>query len=147
MTVLLLLGILGGAIATLADDSRGPETVIPSWPIQQATGIPALKAPVTTAAAETYATTLPLPHGALSQVASAQGTILTGKDVRARTGGTDPGVDDTWPLIFVELHGTFIFTGPIGTIPETYARAYEVFDLKTGNLLIVGGLIDASAKQ
>ena len=63
--------------------------------------------------------------------------------VGQRLNGASTGLPDDTPLCYVELTGDFTFSGPPGAEPH-FARGFEVFDAKTGNLLLAGGLPGAA---
>jgi hypothetical protein len=83
---------------------------------------------------------LPKNSGSLSQFAVDSLQFLTSKDVTTLLHGVTTGLLDDEVVGFVTLFGNFIFTGPAGTRPVQFARAYAVFDSITGNLLMVGTL-------
>jgi hypothetical protein len=83
---------------------------------------------------------LPKNSGSLSQFAVDSLQFLTSKDVTTLLQGVTTGLLDDEVVAFVTLFGNFIFTGPAGTRPVQFARAYAVFDSITGNLLMVGTL-------
>lgn len=66
--------------------------------------------------------------------------LTTAKRVTDRLQGVTTGLADDERLAFATLAGTFIFTGPRQSRPATFKRAYAVFDLKNGNLMMVGTL-------
>lgn len=76
-----------------------------------------------------------------SKLSSAYMTVqfLPSKMVSARLLGEPTGLPDSTLLCLVIAHGTFTFSGPEGTM-VTYPVGYEVFDARTGNLLMWGGL-------
>jgi hypothetical protein len=53
--------------------------------------------------------------------------------------GEDAGFPDDALLCYVELHGDFTFLVPQSVVMR-YHRGYEVFDARTGNLVMAGGL-------
>jgi len=65
--------------------------------------------------------------------------FLPSRQVNMLLNGARTGVEDDRLLSYVELRGTFSFTGPRG-ITVSYPRAVEIFDAHTGNLLVAGGL-------
>jgi hypothetical protein len=66
--------------------------------------------------------------------------LITAREVTDRLQGVKTGLADDERLAFVTLAGTFTFTGPTKSRPATFRRAYAVFDLKNGNLMMVGTL-------
>lgn len=68
--------------------------------------------------------------------------LITAKQVTDRLEGVTTGLADDERLAFVTLTGTFTFTGPPKSRPATFTRAYAVFDLKNGNLMMVGTLAE-----
>ena len=66
--------------------------------------------------------------------------LITAKQVSDRLQGEPTGLADDERLAFVTLVGKFTFTGPPKSRPATFTRAYAVFDLKNGNLMMAGTL-------
>ena len=66
--------------------------------------------------------------------------LITAKQVTERLQGVKTGLADDERLAFVTLVGKFTFTGPPKSRPATFRRAYALFDLKNGNLMMVGTL-------
>ena len=64
--------------------------------------------------------------------------FLTSREVSILLKGESTGVPDDTLLCYVELSGTFTFSGSSG-VTVTYHTGVEVFDAHTGNLLITGG--------
>lgn len=90
----------------------------------------------------TYSSGKPLAHTLVSSsLTSANMTVqfLPSKEVSARLFGEPTGLPDSTLLCLVITRGTFTFSGPEGTT-VTYPIGYEVFDARTGNLLMWGGL-------
>jgi hypothetical protein len=67
--------------------------------------------------------------------------FMSSKDVSTVLGGARTGFADDYMLCYVELTGTFTFSGPQGAT-RTFHRQFEVFDAQTGNFLMTGGLRD-----
>jgi hypothetical protein len=70
-----------------------------------------------------------------AQTAKTVGSLLRGK----RT-----GLSDSTPVCYVELQGSFTVSGPRSagknrSVSTAFETAFEVFDSKTGNLLLSGG--------
>ena len=65
--------------------------------------------------------------------------FLTSQAVSERLNGATTGFPADYLLCFVELQGPFTFSGPGGT-KVTYKRGVLIFDAKTGNLVIGGGM-------
>ena len=65
--------------------------------------------------------------------------FISSKEVSVLLNGASTGFPDDYPLCYVELSGTFTFSGPKGA-SATYPRGIEIFDAHTGNLIITGGL-------
>jgi hypothetical protein len=66
--------------------------------------------------------------------------FLTNDEVTARLNGVSPGLADGDRIGFATLSGQFVFTGPRGSTPARFTRAYAAFDARTGNLLMIGSL-------
>ena len=66
--------------------------------------------------------------------------VITAKQVSDRLSGVKTGLADDERLAFVTLAGTFTFTGPPKSRPATFKRAYAVFDINNGNLMMIGTL-------
>jgi hypothetical protein len=65
--------------------------------------------------------------------------FMNSKQVSDLLSGARTGFPEDYMLCYVELAGTFTFSGPRGAT-RIYQRGFEVFDAHTGNLLMVGGL-------
>jgi hypothetical protein len=87
---------------------------------------------------------IPFNVAPLSDITDVQVSFITSKEVNARLNRQNTHIPDNYLLCFVTLTGKFIFPGPPTvdgkTSSATYQRAFEVFDAKTGNLLMGGGL-------
>ncbi len=82
----------------------------------------------------------PMPDASLSgpKPVITRIAFLTSREVSTRLKGESTGVPDDTLLCYVELSGTFTFSGSSG-VTVTYHTGVEVFDAHTGNLLITGG--------
>ncbi|HYU71548.1 MAG TPA: hypothetical protein VEL31_02615 [Ktedonobacteraceae bacterium] len=82
-----------------------------------------------------------------SAITGIEVTFITSKEVNKIINRQGTGIPDNYLLCFARLTGTFTFPGPptIKGQPtsSTYEEAYEVFDAKTGNLLMGGALGEA----
>ncbi len=93
-----------------------------------------------------YVKTHNIPFNAtpLSDITDVQVSFITSKEVNDLLNRQNTHIPDNYLLCFVTLTGKFIFPGPPTvdgkTLSATYQRAFEVFDAKTGNLLMGGGL-------
>jgi len=71
-------------------------------------------------------------------------SFITSQEVNKIINRQGTGIPDNYLLCFVRLTGTFIFSGPptLSGKPtsSTFGQAFEVFDAKTGNLLMAGAL-------
>jgi hypothetical protein len=65
--------------------------------------------------------------------------FLTSKEVSSLLNGEATGFPDDHMLCYVELRGNFGFAGPPGAW-VTYNRAFQIFDARSGNLVMGGGL-------
>jgi hypothetical protein len=86
---------------------------------------------------------IPFNLAPLAQHSVYQITFLPSKQVNSIINRQNTHIPDSYLLCFVTFQGVFIFPGPpIKGKPTTttYQMAYEVFDAKTGNLLMGGGL-------
>jgi hypothetical protein len=61
------------------------------------------------------------------------------KQVTTLLNGASTGFPVDYLLCYVELSGTFTFSGPKGAT-ATYHRGIEIFEAHTGNFLMGGGL-------
>jgi len=68
------------------------------------------------------------------------GLLQPSVEVSARLGGAATLRSDGSLLGFLEAQGTFAFASGVPDSGQTYPYAFEVFDGKSGNLLIYGGL-------
>lgn len=82
----------------------------------------------------------PMPDASLSgpKPVITRIAFLTSREVSILLKGESTGVPDDTLLCYVELSGTFTFSGSAG-VTVTYHTGVEVFDAHTGNLLITGG--------
>jgi len=64
--------------------------------------------------------------------------FLTSRQVSSLLSGESTGLPDNALLCYVQLRGTFTFSG--STTMVTYHTGFEVFDAHTGNFLMAGGL-------
>lgn len=78
---------------------------------------------------EGYASTIPVQ---IERIA-----FLTAGALRAeQPAATVPGLPDSTEVCYVVYQGNFLLTGPGGS--GSYPRAFEVFDVHTGNQLVAG---------
>jgi hypothetical protein len=89
--------------------------------------------------ARAYAESGRIPIGVAHNVHATAVSFITSGEVSKRLDGASTGFPDDTALCFVEMQGEFTFSGPKGSAPR-YERAFEVFDAKSGNLLMAGGL-------
>jgi hypothetical protein len=68
-----------------------------------------------------------------------QAEFLTSQQVSERLQGATTGFPADHLLCYVELRGTFSFSGPQGA-HVTYPRGIFIFDAQTGHLVIHGGM-------
>jgi hypothetical protein len=91
---------------------------------------------------------IPFNIASLSDISSVQVSFITSKEVNDRLNRSNTNIPDNYLLCFVELTGKFEFPGPPDANGKptlgVYQSAYEVFDAKTGNLLLGGGLGEAT---
>lgn len=83
---------------------------------------------------------LPLNLGSIAGLQVEALEFLTNREVSDRLQGASPGLAADEKVGFATLAGTFIFTGPSPGKGVRFSRAYAVFDVQTGNLLMVGTL-------
>jgi len=135
-------------VPTAAPSTAAPPTAAPTYSATEdpTRGAPALTPGFVRADVIGYVAAHGLVHtagrGATGQ-AIAKIVFTTSRGVTALLGGESPGLPGDTPLCYVELTGTFSFAGAGDTI-LTYPRGYEVFDVQTGNVLMVGGLTSAT---
>ncbi|HEU5348484.1 MAG TPA: hypothetical protein VFU63_07705, partial [Ktedonobacterales bacterium] len=55
--------------------------------------------------------------------------------------GASTGLPGTALVCYVELHGRFAARVPPGSPPRIFKRVWEVFDARTGNVLMAGGSV------
>jgi hypothetical protein len=108
----------------------GRSAITPSLP-----GVPSFRAED----ARAYAESGRIPVGVARNVHATEVKFLTSAEVSQRLDGANTGFPAETPMCYVEMQGDFTFTGPKGSDPH-YDRAFEVFDAKSGNLLLAGGL-------
>jgi hypothetical protein len=65
--------------------------------------------------------------------------FLTSTELSDRLHGATTGFPSNYPLCYVELQGPVTFVGPQG-LKITYNRGVLIFDARTGNLVIGGGI-------
>lgn len=87
-----------------------------------------------------YVTTHPMPDALItgSKPVIVKAVFLSSQEVSKLMKGESTGVPNGTLLCYIELQGTFTFSGGSGT-PVIYHTGVEVFDAYTGNLLIAGG--------
>lgn len=90
---------------------------------------------------------LPRNMGSTDQFQVESVEFITSAEVSRRLQGASTGLPDNDPVAFATLLGTFIFTGPSGSKPATFSRAYALFDAVNGNLLMIGTLESEKPKQ
>jgi len=83
---------------------------------------------------------LPMNYTATSDFHVESVDMMTAKQVSDRLAGESTGLADDERLAFVTLAGMFTFTGPPKSSAANFKRAYAVFDVKNGNLMMVGTL-------
>jgi hypothetical protein len=153
IAVALMLGCMTAVSVGDAQETRGgppderirnvPQPLPPSAPV----GSPAITARTGGTPAFTvddvkqYVATHALPMAASGDAKPAITRVefVTSQTVSERLNGTTTGFPADYPLCFVELQGPFTFSGPGGT-KVTYNRGVLIFDAKTGNLVIGGGM-------
>jgi hypothetical protein len=130
---------------------KGP-IVYPAIPVQQPQGAPAIHpahrngaAALTADEVRQFVTSAGALGGNGTQKASISRVdcSLTAGNVKSTLQGRNTGLPDEMPVCYVELAGTFTFYGPPsprsqhGTI-LTFHTAFQVFDTKTGNVMLSG---------
>jgi hypothetical protein len=70
--------------------------------------------------------------------------FITAKEVSTRLQYVSTGLPDDERVAFAVIRGPLYFTGPAGTKPVLFDRAYLLFDAQTGNLLMSGTLEQAN---
>jgi hypothetical protein len=156
LILLALLALL--ALSQCNRGPRGPEKValaLPTGTPKRPQGMGALTVrpgqaqPFTKEDVATYVQShnLPLNLGVASDVQVDSLEFLTNKEVSGRLQGASPGLADDEKVAFATLTGTFIFTGPSPGKGVKFSRAYAVFDVQTGNLLMVGTLEQGREQQ
>ncbi len=78
--------------------------------------------------------------GDLSQLKVESMETLTAREVKTRLQNASTGLPDNTRLVFAIIRGPIYFSGPPGSKPVAFDRAYAVFDAATGNLLMSGTL-------
>jgi hypothetical protein len=144
---LLALLIVGGWIllSSLNANAAASAPIIPRAEGQ--TGVPAIavqaNATVSPAQVTAYVTTHRVGRNVATddskKLLVGQPHYITNGDVKKALNGEGAGLPDAAPVVFVTLQGMFTFPGPHGVSAE-YPYGFEVFDAKTGNLLLFGGL-------
>jgi hypothetical protein len=129
---------------------KGP-IVYPEIPVQQPQGAPAAHpAHPNGAAALTADEVREFVNSAVARGSETQkATIsridcsLTAGNVKTTLQGKNTGLPDAMPVCYAELAGTFTFHGPASPRSQhgttlTFHTAFQVFDAKTGNLMLSG---------
>ena len=97
-----------------------------------------------------YVTThnMPFDDAPPSDITAVEVSFITSREVNALIDRQNTSIPDSYLLCFVRLTGRFVFAGPPTASGQatslTYQHAYQVFDAKTGNLLMGGGLEEAT---
>jgi hypothetical protein len=78
--------------------------------------------------------------GDLSRLEVESVELITAREVKSRLQGASTGLPDKERLAFAIIRGPVYFTGPKGSKPVAFDRAYALFDPSTGNLLMSGTL-------
>lgn len=149
---------LAHAQATFA----APMTPIPAPPeypeidIQMPQGVPAItpsRADALPSFTEAEVRDFVMTHPPGKGASSSQYTIvtvdcaLTSSDLSRILRDINTGLPDALRVCYIELEGSFTFIGPLSQ-PQgerrvvIYPRGFEVFDAKTGNLLLDGGFVE-----
>lgn len=121
-------------------------TVTPQQQIGAAAIAPSSSGTITKTDVMNYVQThnLPFNSAALSAHQVESISFITSKEVNTILNQTNTYIPDNYPLCLVTFFGAFNFPHPpvitAKQQPFTYNRAFEVFDAKTGNLLMGGGL-------
>jgi hypothetical protein len=150
--VLMVLTLVGCGSSTTSSTSgklllpiATPEQPVGATAITPTTsGIPAFSKEDVITYVKTH--NIPFNEALLSQHTVEQVSFIPSKEVNAILHRQNTRIPDSYLLCFVTFHGTFVFPGPPvppvkrKTSSITYQRAFEVFDAKTGNLLMGGGL-------
>lgn len=91
--------------------------------------------------ASQYATTYPMWRNLApwSPPTVVKVLFLSSGQLKTMLHGEDTGLPASAVVCYVELRGTFTFSNGQGT-DVTFHRGFEVFDGRTGNLLMAGGL-------
>ena len=88
--------------------------------------------------------TMPFSDTPPSAIKGIDVSFITSREVNTLVNRQSVGIPDDYPLCLARLSGRFTFSGPPGTNKKsssgTYGQAYEVFDARTGNLLMGGAL-------
>lgn len=137
-----------------ADRIEEPRPAPVEFPFRQASptdkrllpiGLPAVKPHLkglhtfTVQDAVRWVRTHPLPKALGEKLATAKGRFVTEAAVRKLVGdGT--GLPSRTSLCYLELTGRLFYAGPPGTKVVRFERAFAVFNARTGNLLLAGGL-------
>jgi hypothetical protein len=128
-------------LSRLANVIRGGSQAPRALPTGQTAIRPRLSAVPSFSAedARAYAETAGMPRGAVRNVRVTQVAFLSSAQVSRRLGGISTGLPEEAPLCYVEMQGEFTFSDPLGGLLR-FERGFEVFDARTGNLLVAGGL-------
>lgn len=74
-----------------------------------------------------------------SSITVTRAVLLTSSVISAYLHDEQTGYPDSESLWFVEIRGTFVFSGPPGQTVTSHI-GYQVFDPTTGNLVMFGGM-------
>lgn len=89
-----------------------------------------------------YVSTHPVPRAKLlASIVVTRGAFMTDGQLALLLHGESTGLPSSTIVCYIEFHGDVQFlNGPPGTTPR-FSKGYEVFDARTGNLLMWGGLV------
>ena len=122
--------LLHRARAMAAAPPEGRRAILPIQP-----GVPAFRAED----ARAYAAHDRIPGGVAKGVRVRDVQFLTSSDLSMRLKVAGTGLAGAAQVCLVELEGDFAFMTPRGSAAHDH-RAYEVFDARTGNLMMAGAL-------
>lgn len=146
----LLMILVVVACGSSPTHSKSGNLPLPTVTPQQLVGVGAITPSSTGTITQTdvmnYVQTHNIPFNSATQAAHKVESIsfVTSKQVNTLLNRKNTYIPDNYPLCFVTFSGTFLFPHPpvpvVSRRSFTYQRAFEVFDAKTGNLLMGGGL-------
>lgn len=129
----------GGQSSSSSPDEKPISLSLPTGTPQLPLGLAALQPHFTEQDVKDYVTMHPVPRNLSQTPIDVVSIQFMRVDEANKLLDDDLGLPDDRQVCYVTLKGTFTFPGPDQTV-GTYQQAVEMFDVDTGNLLLVGSL-------